>query len=87
MRSRTWWRNLSAGLPARLRYQGRTFPVRAEVITDPALVKSGLEAYFRQYPAYAKYFNLTFGADGLPDEQGMNCLTNERLIIHLYPIP
>jgi deazaflavin-dependent oxidoreductase (nitroreductase family) len=85
LRSRTWWRNLRGGCVGQLRQAGRTFPVQARIVEQPALVTAWLEKYFNSYPGHAKYFKLQAGADGKPTQHELERAAADRVIIHLSP--
>lgn len=86
LRSRSWWRNLRQGGPASLRYRGRRVEVRAEVIEQHEAVASGLEVYLRQYPHYARYFQVQLDADRRPEASQLQRMADERVLIRLIPI-
>jgi deazaflavin-dependent oxidoreductase (nitroreductase family) len=85
MRSRTWWRNLRGGGLAQLRVAGKQIAVRGEVVEGHDEVAAGLADYFRQYPGYAKYFDIRLGPDGQPDPKELRRVAGERVIIRLCP--
>jgi len=84
-RRRTWWRNLRSGKPAELTAGGSTFPVTGKVVEGPNEVMSGLAKYFRQYPGYAKYFNVRLAKNGRPAEADLRSAAATRVIIRLLP--
>jgi deazaflavin-dependent oxidoreductase (nitroreductase family) len=86
LRSRTWWRNLRQGGPAFLRFGGKRVEVRAEVIERHDAVASGLESYLRQYPHYARYFQVQLDADRRPEAGQLQRLAEERVLIRLIPV-
>jgi deazaflavin-dependent oxidoreductase (nitroreductase family) len=86
MRSRTWWRNLEGGAPAALRRAGKTSTVRAELITAEEKVTAGLAAYFAEYPAYAKYFDIPMRADCTPDPARLCEVAGERVLLRLHAV-
>ena len=85
MRSRTWWRNLRGGAVAQLRVGGKQVKVHGDIIETTTDVAVGLVEYFRQYPSYAKYFDIHISADGQPDPRELERVANDRIIIHLHP--
>jgi deazaflavin-dependent oxidoreductase (nitroreductase family) len=87
LRSRTWWRNLSGGQTAELHRAGKQIPVRGEIIKDPGEIVSNLQKYFIQYPGYARYFQVRTGQDGMPSQEDLKKVAEERVIIRLIPIP
>jgi F420H(2)-dependent quinone reductase len=85
MRDRTWWRNLRGDAPASLRFRGRTFTVRGEIIDSPDNVREELRRYFQQHPGSYKYFNVHLTSEGEFDPTDMQHTADERLIIYLRP--
>jgi hypothetical protein len=77
---RSWWRNLQDGRTARLRRNGRSTAVRAELVTRSDEVIAGLQACFRVYPGLAKYFGV--GAD----PSGLTAAAANRVLIRLFPV-
>jgi hypothetical protein len=85
LRGRKWWRNLRGGRQAHLRVAGKQYAVRGEVLEDPAAVVDGLKQYFRQNPAYAKYFDVRLAPAGEPVSEDLDRAADERVIIRLRP--
>jgi hypothetical protein len=86
LRSRTWWRNLRGGRTALLRIGGRQIDVRGEVLEDPQEAAAAFGIYFRQFPKYARFFDLKLEADGTPAPAGIERLARERVLIRLCPV-
>jgi len=86
LRSRTWWRNLRGGQQAQLRVSGRQYEVRGEVLEDQGAVADGLAQYFKQNPAYAKYFSVRLAPDGQPSGEDLDRAADERVIIRLSAV-
>jgi deazaflavin-dependent oxidoreductase (nitroreductase family) len=86
VRDRTWWRNLRGGRIAHLRWAGKRFQVRGEILENPDEIASNLKKYFAQYPGYAKYFEIRTGPEGRPDPRDLERVASERVIIRLFPV-
>ena len=85
LRRRNWWRNLRGGRQAKLRVSGKQYAVRGEVLEDHAAVVDGLQQYFKQDPAYARYFSVRLASDGGPVSEDLNRAADEHVIIRLRP--
>jgi hypothetical protein len=86
-RTRTWWRNLRGGRPALLTAAGRTVPVVGRIIETSNEVVNGLAEYFRQYPGYARYFEVKLDADGKPALADLEKAASQRVLVQLTPAP
>jgi deazaflavin-dependent oxidoreductase (nitroreductase family) len=86
LRNRKWWRNLRAGGLAQLRQGGKLFPVRSEVVETPAEVNGLMQAYFAQYPGYAKYFKIPLGKDGQPAPLQLEQVAGKHVVVRLFPV-
>ncbi len=63
----TWWKNLRSGTPVTLRIRGRDLQGLPEpVAEDKRAVAAGLAAHLRQVPSDARYYGVTFDANGAP---------------------
>jgi len=67
---KTWWRNLDAETPVRLRFQGTDLVGTARAFrggTDPATVEAGFRVYLRRFPRSARAFGIENGEAGVAD--------------------
>jgi hypothetical protein len=63
-----WWRNLVGGAPVTLRIKGKNLSGKAEaVVQDTAAVAEGLTAHLLRNHFDAKYYHVTYDADGRPN--------------------
>ncbi len=63
----TWWKNLRSGTPVSLRIQGRELQGLPEpVAEDKQAIAAGLAAHLRKVPSDARYYGVTFDANGAP---------------------
>jgi hypothetical protein len=73
-----WWRNLVGGVPVSVELRGRTLTGTAHVSTDIEQIASGMDAYLRNNPGDAKYFNVALDdnrqpiRDDIPRAAGQN---------------
>ena len=68
---KTWWRNLDAETPIRLRLRGVNLPGTARAFrgdTDLATVVEGLRAYLRHFPRSARAVGINNGGAGIAEE-------------------
>lgn len=62
-----WWKNLRGGAPVTLRLQGRDVAGVADAVSqDKAAIAAGLAAHLRRVSSDAKYYGVTFDAQGNP---------------------
>jgi deazaflavin-dependent oxidoreductase (nitroreductase family) len=62
-----WWKNLRGDAPVTLRIRGRELQGRAEPIAeDKQTVAAGLAEHLRKVRSDAKYYGVTFDAEGNP---------------------
>jgi deazaflavin-dependent oxidoreductase (nitroreductase family) len=62
-----WWKNLCDGAPVTLRIQGRDLQGLPEpVAEDKQAIAAGLAAHLRKVPSDARYYGVTFDANGAP---------------------
>lgn len=87
LRSRNWWRNLRGGVVAELRVDGRRQRVCGEVVEGHQAVAAGFAHYFDAHPNLARYFGVTLGPERRPARESLERLAEERVIIHLRPLP
>ena len=85
-RNRSWWRNLRGGRTANLQHAGKRFPVRGEIVENPADVAAGMTTYFKQKPGYAKYFKVPLDPLGNPDATELGRVAGERILVRLIPV-
>ena len=83
LRSRSWWRNLRRGRPAKLRVSGKRYPVRGEVIEKHDEVVDGLAHFLQRHPGYAKYYGVRLASDGRPMQDDLERVADERVLIRL----
>ena len=83
LRSRTWWRNLKGGRPAKLRVSGRRYSVRGEVLENHNEVVDGLAHFLQRHPGYAKYYGVRLASDGRPMQDDLERVADERVLIRL----
>ncbi len=63
----TWWKNLRSDVPVTVRVRGRDLQGLPEPIAeDKPAVAAGLAAHLRQVPSDARYYGVTFDANGTP---------------------
>jgi deazaflavin-dependent oxidoreductase (nitroreductase family) len=63
----TWWKNLCGGAPVTLRIRGRDLQGLPEpVAEDKQAIAAGLAAHLRKVPSDARYYGVTFDANGAP---------------------
>jgi deazaflavin-dependent oxidoreductase (nitroreductase family) len=63
----TWWKNLCDGAPVTLRIRGRDLQGLPEpVAEDKQAIAAGLAAHLRKVPSDARYYGVTFDANGAP---------------------
>lgn len=68
---RTWWRNLRGGAQVSLRLAGHDRRATAEVQETEAAVGAALEGILRNFPQYARYLKIPFGAGGQPNPEAL----------------
>ena len=85
-RDRTWWRNLRQGAIASLHLAGRDVAVRGTVIEDAPVVVDTLAAYFRRFPAEARYFGVRLGPEERPLVEDVARAAQGRVVIKLTPV-
>lgn len=62
-----WWKNLRGGAPVSLRLRGREVQGRAEpVVEDQQAIAAGLDTHLRQVRMDARFYGVTFDAQGNP---------------------
>ncbi|HET7089691.1 MAG TPA: nitroreductase/quinone reductase family protein [Anaerolineae bacterium] len=83
LRSRSWWRNLRGGRPARLRASGKQYSVRGEVLESHGEVVDGLAHFLQRHPGYAKYYGVRLASDGRPMQDDLERVADERVLIRL----
>jgi deazaflavin-dependent oxidoreductase (nitroreductase family) len=65
-----WWKNLRGDVPVSLRIRGQDLQGLAEPIAeDKRAVAAGLAAHLRKVPSDAKYYDVTFDAEGNPSSE------------------
>jgi deazaflavin-dependent oxidoreductase (nitroreductase family) len=63
----TWWKNLRGDVPVSLRIRGRELQGLPEAIADDKrAIAAGLAAHLRTVPSDARYYGVTFDANGAP---------------------
>lgn len=63
-----WWKNLCGCAPVTLRIRGRELQGLAEAVADDKeAVAAALTAHLRNAPFDARYYDVTFDADGNPN--------------------
>lgn len=82
-RDRTWWRNLLGSAPVSLVLQGQRLTAQAQAFEDGAAVAAGLQAYFRQAPGVARYFNVRLNDAGKPLEADLAKAAKQRVVIKI----
>jgi deazaflavin-dependent oxidoreductase (nitroreductase family) len=81
-----WWQNLRGGAPVTMRIRGEEFQGLAEpVADDKESVAAGLSAHLRQVPSDAKYYDVTFAADGNPRADEVARAVQTVVMIRIRP--
>ncbi len=63
----TWWKNLSSDAPVTLRLRGKDVQGFPETVAgDKQAIAAGLAAHLRKVPSDARYYGVTFDAQGNP---------------------
>lgn len=86
----TWWKNLCANNQVRLLIRGRVFHGMGEPVEmDKKAIASGLTAHLRKVPSDARYYGVSFDADGnpKPDEIQKAVQTVVMIRVHLNQAP
>jgi deazaflavin-dependent oxidoreductase (nitroreductase family) len=82
-KDRLWWRNLQGGVPVTLQFKGKSITGRAEVLSKEHSVAEGLKAYLRPMPDPARYFNVRFDEEGMPNVEDINQVAKKRVIVEV----
>jgi deazaflavin-dependent oxidoreductase (nitroreductase family) len=62
-----WWKNLRSDAPVTLRIRGRDLQGLPEpVAEDKQAIAAGLATHLRKVPSDARYYGVTFDANGTP---------------------
>jgi len=81
-RERTWWRNLRAGAPVKLRLRGHDVRGYGEVLLDEAEVAPQIGEYVRHLPISARSLGVRMQGDQ-PDPADLSRLAKERVMIRI----
>ena len=85
-KERTWWKNLRGGAEAILRLRGQDFKAAGEVVEDEPGVTAELVTYLAKAPQYARYFGVSFDAEGkISLEDAKKAAKNRVYIIFQLP--
>jgi deazaflavin-dependent oxidoreductase (nitroreductase family) len=82
----TWWKNLRGGAPVIVRVRGRNLKAIGEAIQDQETVTTALSMYVRKLPQYAKFFVVTIGPDGLPNQEEVARAAQNRVMMRVTTI-
>ena len=78
---RTWWRNLSGGVPVIVRLQGKDINGQAAVVEDEQGVMNGITAYIGGDPRTARMFGVKLGTDGQPETESLRQVARDQVIV------
>jgi len=84
---KTWWRNLDAETPIRLRLRGVNFSGTARAFrgdADRATVVEGLRAYLRRFPRSARAVGIDNGGAGIVEE-GLEQVAQRTVMVRVIP--
>lgn len=83
-----WWRNLAGGASVSVVVRGQLLSGSAEVCTDSAMIRTGMDRYLRHNPGDAKYFSVKIDAEGNPSPTDIARAAerNVQIRIHLDTI-
>ena len=82
----TWWKNLQGGAPVTIRIQGRELHGIAEpVAEDKCAVAAALASHLRKVPSDAKYYEVTFDAQGNPRTEEVEKAAQTVVMIAIRP--
>ena len=84
---KTWWRNLEAETPVRLRCRGTDLVRTAKAFrgeTDPATVEKGLRVYLRRFPRCARAFGIENGEAEIADAR-LEEAVRRTVIVRILP--
>ena len=79
-----WWKNLRNGAPVTLHIRGRDLAGLAEPIAeDKPAVAAGLAEHLRKVPSDAKYYAVTFDAEGNPRSEEVEKAAQTAVMIRV----
>lgn len=73
-----WWTNLRGGVPVTVTLRGRRLEGTADIVTDPAVVAAGMDAYLRHNPGDAMFWKVKLSADKVPDPADIERVSHEN---------
>jgi deazaflavin-dependent oxidoreductase (nitroreductase family) len=82
-RNRTWWKNLRGGAKVTLRLSGRDLKANGEVFEDHRKITHYLGMFILRSPAYGKFFDVGFDAEGNPIQEDLESAAESRVIIRV----
>jgi len=82
-RHRIWWRNLRGSAPVTVRVRGRDLNGIGESIEDEEAIAAVLLAYLQEFPQYARFYQVTLGADGQPNPEEVSRAAQENVMIRV----
>lgn len=81
-RSRTWWRNISGGVPVKILLRGQEKEALADAILDEAKVAEALGSYVQKFPISARAIGVRL-ENGLPNREDLSQAAQERVMIRI----
>lgn len=79
-----WWKNLATGANVMLHIKGEDYPGFATVETeDIAQISTALQKMMINNPRDARYYGVTFDADGRPNMDEIRKAATEAVMIHI----
>jgi hypothetical protein len=73
-----WWTNLRGGAPVTVSLRGRRLRGTADVVTDPAAVATGMDAYLRHNPGDAMFWKVRLDRDKVPDPADIERVSHQN---------
>lgn len=80
---RTWWKNLETHPQVTLRLGGKRLTGQANVATSPDKVAPLLAAFLAKVPRDARYYGITMGPDGQPDQEQVVALAPHIVVVQI----
>jgi deazaflavin-dependent oxidoreductase (nitroreductase family) len=78
-----WWKNLRGGAPVILRIRGRDLQGLPEpIVEDKQAIAAGLAAHLRKVPSDARYYGVTFDANGAPRAEEVEKAVQTVVMLH-----
>ena len=83
-RDGVWWKNLSGGVPVRVRLRGAWVSADAESVTAPqTVIASHLDTFLRAVPRDASHSGVRLKPDGTPEAQDVGAAAARHVLIQV----